>query len=184
MTPAVTAAVFVATAYSWGCGAQDLTRLERPPVPFLTVAIDPTIIPLGVALEIDGPWLTTVPARIWRADDTGKDIVGNRIDLMVSNCEQAKWWGRREVVVKVRKDLGWHKELSGRNAVLADRLASIRGFANLRARQSSVSSAEALAAKKSATLRLNVAEAREAYGKFVILADHSSLLAWAARVNR
>ncbi len=178
------AAVFIATAYSWGCGANDLNRLERPPVPFFTVAVDPTIIQLGTALEIDGPFLTRDPVTLWRAEDTGPDIVGNRIDLMVKNCEQAKWWGRREVVVKVRKDLEWQNKLPTQHARLADRLVSIRGSANLRARLSSVSIAEAQAARRSATIRLNADAARTAYGAFRYLADHSSLLAWARLVSR
>lgn len=175
-------AVFIATAYSWGCGAGSLTRLESPPRPFFTVAVDPTIIPLGVAVEIDAPFLTK-PGRVWRAEDTGQDIVGNRIDIMVDTCEQAAWWGRREVKVRIRKDLGWQDRLSNRHAKLADRLVSIRGSANLRGRQSFVSAAEARAATRSATRLSRDVGASLGSRAFLAHADHSSLLEWARLVN-
>lgn len=168
--------VFVATAYSWGCGAGDLTRIERPPIPTFTVAVDPTIIRLGVALEIDA-----FPGRKFRAEDTGGDIVGNRIDIMMGTCEEAKEFGRQPVRVKVRKDMKWQDKLSGRNAVIAERLASIRGSANLRVRLSSVSPAEAQAVKRSAIHHSRGAGGRMEYARSAIHAVHSLLLAWAER---
>lgn len=180
----VAAAIFVATAYSWGCGANGLTRIASSPAPFFTVAVDPTIIPLGTALEIDAPFLMRAEKRIWRAEDTGPDIVGNRIDIMVGTCEQADWWGRREVVVRVRKDLKWQEKLSVQNAMLADRLVSIRGFANLRVRLSSVSSAEAAAAKRSRILRLRDEGEGMAFRPSLAHGGRSSLLEWAALVSR
>jgi 3D (Asp-Asp-Asp) domain-containing protein len=182
MTPA--AAIFIATAYSWGCGAGQATRLESPASPFFTVAVDPTIIPLGTALEITGPFLTRVPARIWRAEDTGPDIVGNRIDVMVSTCEQAEWWGRRQVVVKLRKDLRWQDKLSRPHAMLAERLVSIRGSANLKARQLSVSSAEAQAVRRFRTSLSRDESESVASRASLILADRSSLLEWARQASQ
>ena len=171
-------AVFVATAYSWGCGAGDATRLASPPIPFFTVAVDPTIIPLGSMIEIEAPFLKR-PGRFWRAEDTGKDIVGNRIDIMVSTCEQAEWWGRREVKVRVRKDHQWHRKLSKQHASLADRLVSIRGSANLKARLLSVSTAEAQAATRSDTHLLRAVSARGESSQSRAHAALLSLLEWA-----
>jgi 3D (Asp-Asp-Asp) domain-containing protein len=168
--------VFVATAYSWGCGAGELSRIERPALPMFTVAVDPTIIRLGVALEIDA-----LPGRTFRAEDTGPDIVGNRIDIMVGTCEEAREWGRKQVRIKVRKDLEWHNRLSKPHALLAERLVSIRGSANLRARQSSVSSAEAQAVRRFVSSRSRAASVSGASRPYGIHAVHSSLLAWAAR---
>lgn len=180
----VAAAIFVATAYSWGCGATGLTRIASSPAPFFTVAVDPTIIPLGTALEIEAPFLMRAEKRVWRAEDTGLDIVGNRIDIMVGTCEQANWWGRREVIVRVRKDLKWQNKLSVQNAAIADRLVSIRGFANLRVRLSSVSRAEALAAKRSRILRLKDARESEVLRPSLVRGGRSSLLEWAAWVSQ
>lgn len=94
--------VFVVTAYSWGCGATGMTAYtNREPIPFFTAAVDRNVIHAGAVLEIDAPF---VRGHVWYAEDTGLgdyDMVGNRIDLMVDNCEQAKWWGRREVRVRV-----------------------------------------------------------------------------------
>jgi 3D (Asp-Asp-Asp) domain-containing protein len=176
-------AVFVATAYSWGCGAGSLTRLESPPKPFVTVAVDPTIIPLGSMVEIEAPFLNR-PGRVWMAEDTGPDIVGNRIDIMVSTCEQARWWGRREVKVRIRKDHPWHRKLSKQHAQLAERLVSIRGSANLRARLSSVSSAEARAATSSDTSLLRVGNGGVASRVSLDHAAASSLLEWARRASQ
>jgi 3D (Asp-Asp-Asp) domain-containing protein len=180
----IAAAIFVATAYSYGCGATGLTRIESKPVPYFTVAVDPTIIPLGTALELDASYLMRGEKRLWRAEDTGGDIVGNRIDIMMGTCEQANWWGRREVVVRVRGDLGWQNRLSTRSAVIAERLVSIRGFANLRVRLSSVSVAEARAVKHSRILRLPYADTEGAFRPSLVHGGPSSLLEWAAWVSQ
>ena len=178
------AAIFVATAYSFGCGATGLTRIESQPIPYFTVAVDPTIIPLGTALELNASYLMRGEKRLWRTEDTGGDIVGNRIDIMMSTCEEANWWGRREVIVKVRRDLGWQDKLSTRSAVIAGRLVSIRGFANLRVRLSSVSDAEARAARHSRILRLPYADVGGAFRPSLARGGPSSLLEWAALGTR
>jgi 3D (Asp-Asp-Asp) domain-containing protein len=92
-------AVFVITAYSFGCGATGLTQYaQRDPVPFYTAAVDRHVIKGGSLLELAAPF---VRGRLWYAEDTGRDIKGNRIDIMVKDCDQARWWGRRSVRVRV-----------------------------------------------------------------------------------
>lgn len=92
--------VFVVTAYSWGCGATGLTAVtHREPVPFLTAAVDRNVVHGGAILELDAPF---VRGRRWYAEDTGAAsvgglIVGDSIDIMVADCKQARWWGRRKV---------------------------------------------------------------------------------------
>jgi 3D (Asp-Asp-Asp) domain-containing protein len=98
------ARVFIVTAYSWGCGATGLTAVtHHEPVPFYTVAVDRHVVHGGAILEMEGPY---VNGHRWYAEDTGDArvgglIIGNHIDLMVANCEQARWWGVRKVRVRV-----------------------------------------------------------------------------------
>ena len=56
------------------------------------VAVDPTVIPLGSKLYIDGYG----PAR---AVDTGGAIKGNRVDLFFDSESECEAWGRRPVTV-------------------------------------------------------------------------------------
>lgn len=58
------------------------------------VAVDPDVIPLGTQLYIEGYGYAV-------ADDTGGDIVGNRIDLAMDSTSEAIDFGRRDVVVYV-----------------------------------------------------------------------------------
>ena len=61
-------------------------RLE----PLVSVAVDPRVIPLGTVLrDADG--------HLYRAEDTGGAIKGNRIDLFVGNHEEALNMGVREM---------------------------------------------------------------------------------------
>jgi len=92
-------AVFVVTAYSFGCGATGLTQYaQREPIPFHTAAVDRSIVKGGSLLEFDAPFAR---GRQWYAEDTGAAIKGFRIDLMVENCDQARWWGVRRIRARV-----------------------------------------------------------------------------------
>lgn len=84
----------LATAYSHGCGNGDgytatMTR-PRPGV----VAVDPTVIPLGSELYVEGYGLA-------RAEDTGGDIKGERIDVWFDEPSRAIEFGRRMVEVEI-----------------------------------------------------------------------------------
>lgn len=58
------------------------------------VSVDPSVIPLGTKLYIEGYGYAV-------ADDTGGDIVGNRIDLGMNSNSEALDFGRRNVVVRI-----------------------------------------------------------------------------------
>lgn len=58
--------------------------------PYHSIAVDPSIIPLGTVLHDDsGNW--------YIAEDTGSAIKGNRVDLFVGNHEQALSMGVSEI---------------------------------------------------------------------------------------
>lgn len=63
------------------------------------VAVDPSIIPLKsvVELVVDG-----VSWGDYLADDTGGDIKGNRIDILMETTAKARQFGRRNVKVRVK----------------------------------------------------------------------------------
>ena len=60
--------------------------------PYYSIAVDPTVIPLGTVLWDDN-------GNYYRADDTGSAIKGNRIDLFVGNHEEALNLGVREITL-------------------------------------------------------------------------------------
>ncbi len=56
-----------------------------------TIAVDPTVIPLGTKVVFNGIEYT--------AEDTGSAIIGNRIDLFFDDHQVAEDWGVQEVTV-------------------------------------------------------------------------------------
>lgn len=90
----------VATAYTPNCqGCSGVTSTginvdndehER------IIAVDPDVIPLGSQVYVPGYGVAT-------AADTGKDIKGNRIDVLYKSKAQALQWGRRTVTIKILK---------------------------------------------------------------------------------
>ena len=61
-------------------------RLEA----LVSVAVDPSVIPLGTVLH-------DAEGHLYRAEDTGDAINGNRIDLFVGNHQKAREMGIREM---------------------------------------------------------------------------------------
>ncbi|MFD0769194.1 3D domain-containing protein [Bacillus sp. CGMCC 1.60114] len=59
------------------------------------LAVDPALIPLHTTLFIPG--YGTAVAR-----DTGRDIKGNRIDVLFSTTAEANYWGRRNLIVEIK----------------------------------------------------------------------------------
>ena len=68
------------------------TSIGRKPVVGRTIAVDPKVIPYGSRVFI--------PGFGWRvAEDTGAQIKGNRIDVLVENEEKAYDLGRKSALV-------------------------------------------------------------------------------------
>ena len=64
--------------------------------PYFSAAVDPTVIPLNAWIWIDGlGW--------WKAQDTGNAIRGKKIDLCLSEREEALEFGVRKMRIKVLK---------------------------------------------------------------------------------
>lgn len=63
-------------------------RLEA----LVSVAVDPSVIPLGTVLH-------DAEGRLYRAEDTGSGIKGNRIDLFVGDHQEALNMGVREMTL-------------------------------------------------------------------------------------
>lgn len=80
-----------ATAYSAGAGARTATG---SPLHYGVVATDPSVIPMGTRLYVEGYGYAT-------ALDRGSAIVGNRLDLFFPTREEALRWGSRMVKVYV-----------------------------------------------------------------------------------
>jgi 3D (Asp-Asp-Asp) domain-containing protein len=81
--------------YPWGMGSRH--RVLRPDV---SIAVDPTVIPLGTALylaELDGlvpPGRTEPLTGCVSADDVGGAIKGTHIDLFVGTRQRWRAWER------------------------------------------------------------------------------------------
>ena len=77
-------------SYSSGSESEAYGASGKHLEPLVSVAVDPQVIPLGTVLhDADG--------RLYRAEDTGGAIKGNRIDLFVGDHEEAKKLGVKEM---------------------------------------------------------------------------------------
>lgn len=83
-----------ATAYSGHSLTSSGRKTLRDPSRVSTIAVDPTVIPIGSKVYIDGYGYAI-------AADTGGDIKGNKIDLYFDSEEECVYWGRRQVQVKI-----------------------------------------------------------------------------------
>lgn len=83
-----------ATAYSDGLITASGFKPIRDPSGLSTVAVDPSVIPLGSKLYIPGYGLAI-------AHDTGGDIKGMRIDLYMNSESECNSFGRQSVTVQV-----------------------------------------------------------------------------------
>ena len=75
------------------CGEKEekLTKSETVPKAAHTIAADPSVIPLGTRIVIDG--------GSYVVEDTGKAIKGNRLDIYFDTHEEAVRYGRKEKYV-------------------------------------------------------------------------------------
>lgn len=72
------------------CGKTDgITSTGMQATPGRTIAVDPTVIPYGSIVVIDG--------HAYIAEDCGGDIKGNTIDVFHSTHEEARQWGIKYV---------------------------------------------------------------------------------------
>ena len=79
------------------CGTGDgITASGRRVTPYVSVAVDPTVIPLDADVLVD---YGDGEIHYCRADDTGAWINGNHIDLAVTHHSEAKQLGIRTATV-------------------------------------------------------------------------------------
>lgn len=74
-------------------GDASTTATGTTPTAGRTIAVDPTVIPYGTQVIIDG--------HTYIAEDCGGAIKGNRIDLFFNTHEEALAWGRRTKEVTI-----------------------------------------------------------------------------------
>lgn len=87
---------FSSTAYACSpgeCSASGRTATGTYPTPWKTVAVDPSVIPLGSTVEIQG-------VGTFIAEDTGGAIGGYILDVYTGDLAQALQWGRRTIQVR------------------------------------------------------------------------------------
>lgn len=82
-----------ATAYSSNAGALTATgrRVVRDPNGISTIAVDPSVIPLGSLVYVEGYGKAV-------AADTGSAIKGNIIDVYLNSTSECRSWGRKHGV--------------------------------------------------------------------------------------
>lgn len=78
--------------------AYGITASGRYATPYVSVAVDPSVIPLGSDVLVDyGDGVI----QYYRADDTGSGVGGKHIDLCVSDHQEARNLGVRTATVYV-----------------------------------------------------------------------------------
>ncbi len=83
-----------ATAYGPPLFPRGQTTRSGEPVGPGSIAVDPSVIPLGTRLFVEGYGFGV-------ANDTGALIVGDRIDVWLPDEEKCIEWGRRRVKVTI-----------------------------------------------------------------------------------
>ncbi len=83
-----------AAAYSGGGITASGIPCRRNESGISTIAVDPTIIPYGTAVYIEGYGYAV-------ASDSGSAIKGNKIDLYFESPEECYNWGVRDVTVTI-----------------------------------------------------------------------------------
>lgn len=78
--------------------AYGITASGRYATPYVSVAVDPSVIPLGSDVLVD---YDDGVIEYYRADDTGSGVGGKHIDLCVSDHQEARNLGVRTATVYV-----------------------------------------------------------------------------------
>ncbi|MVX63314.1 3D domain-containing protein [Clostridium chromiireducens] len=91
------------TAYTAGAGSLTASgrTVERNPNGISTVSVDPSVIPLGTYLYIEGYGYAV-------AADSGSAIKGNEVDVYFSSSNECNNWGRQNVKVTVLAAVSSH----------------------------------------------------------------------------
>ena len=91
---------YIATWYSLhdGIGDGTITKSGAKVRANFTVAVDPHIIPLGSIVEVKFPDGTD---RIYKACDTGGNVIGHHIDIFDWNTRECRQNGVQTVMVRV-----------------------------------------------------------------------------------
>lgn len=89
--------VFTVTAYCpcekcCGAYANGYAATGEKATQGVTVAADPSVLPMGTEIELDG--------HTYTVQDTGGAIAGNRLDLYFDSHEDALRWGVQEKMVR------------------------------------------------------------------------------------
>lgn len=96
--PKYTEISVIATAYcpcEKCCGKCDgITATGTKATAGRTIAVDPSIIPYGTEIIIDG--------HTYIAEDCGGAVKGNRVDIFFDTHEEAKQFGKRQLIAKVK----------------------------------------------------------------------------------
>jgi 3D (Asp-Asp-Asp) domain-containing protein len=88
----------VATAYTSHPsenGGYKKTATGARYIPYHTIAVDPTVIPLNSIIYVEGF------KKPWKATDTGSAIKGRRVDLLLPSRSISNRWGRRSVNIRI-----------------------------------------------------------------------------------
>ncbi|MBU3091253.1 hypothetical protein K2F40_14660 [Clostridium sp. CM028] len=89
--------IIESTAYSTDGFTASGSRTSRNPNGYSTIAVDPTVIPTGSKVYIEGYGYAI-------ASDTGSAIKGNIIDVFFNTEAEALNWGRRNVNIRIIND--------------------------------------------------------------------------------
>lgn len=84
----------IATAYSGGVGTSSGRKPKRVEDGLSTIAVDPTVIPMGSKVYVNGYGYAV-------AADTGTAIKGNKIDLYFNTYRESCDWGLKNVKVTI-----------------------------------------------------------------------------------
>lgn len=96
----LTSTSFHASAYThFDSGCNTRTATGTTVIEGRTIAVDPSIIPLGSTVRIDSSYPGI--SGYYIAEDTGGAIKGNRVDIYMANRGRALDFGRRNVEVTV-----------------------------------------------------------------------------------
>jgi len=93
---------FTATAYCKG-----VTTASGVNVRAGIAAADPSLLPQGSVIQVDGESVPVPFRGIYTVLDTGPKIQGRLIDLYVWSCYEALDFGRRKVSLTILRH-GWH----------------------------------------------------------------------------